>query len=68
MGVMLTYRFYRLDSGGHIEESPTVDEFESDRRAIQAAESLLDGKTFERLAAGADRHPAYPSRPQKREG
>ena len=44
---MRAYRFYFLNSDGHIAGPPTVAEFEDDRRAIEAAEALLDRKAIE---------------------
>jgi hypothetical protein len=44
---MTAYRFYSLDSDGHIAEPPTVAEFPDDRAAIEAAKALLNGKAIE---------------------
>lgn len=44
---MLTYRFYRLDSDGHITGPPTVAELLDDRAAVEAGEAFLDGKAIE---------------------
>jgi hypothetical protein len=44
---MPAYRFYYVDSVGHIAEPPIVAEFPDDRGAIEAAKALLDRKTIE---------------------
>jgi hypothetical protein len=44
---MTAYRFYYLDSAGHITAPPTVAEFADDQGAIEAAKALADGKAIE---------------------
>jgi hypothetical protein len=44
---MPVYRFYFLDSDGYFVDPAIVVEFPNDRRAIQAAQELLDQKAVE---------------------
>ena len=44
---MTAYRFYALESDGHISGPPHVAEFPDDRAAIEAAQVLLNGKAIE---------------------
>ncbi len=44
---MPVYRFYYVDSDGHISEPPRIADFRGDRGAIKAAEALLNGKAIE---------------------
>ena len=44
---MPLYRFYYVNSDGHITEPPRIADFRGDRAAIEAAEALLDDKAIE---------------------
>ncbi len=44
---MPAYRFYYINSDGHIAGPPPVVVFADDRAAIKAAEALLDDKAIE---------------------
>ena len=45
--VVLSYRVYVLEEGGHIRKAPAVLDCEDDAEAIQRAKQLLDGKPIE---------------------
>lgn len=44
---MPLYRFYYVNSDGHITEPPRIAEFQDDRAAIVAAEALVTDKAIE---------------------
>jgi hypothetical protein len=44
---MLAYRFYFLESDGHIIGPPTISECEDDQAAIATAKTLLHRKAIE---------------------
>jgi hypothetical protein len=44
---MRAYRFYFLDSAGHIARPPMIVECEDDRAAIESAKQFVDGKAIE---------------------
>jgi hypothetical protein len=44
---MRLYRFYYVNSDGHITEPPRIADFPDDQTAIEAAEALLNDKAIE---------------------
>jgi hypothetical protein len=44
---MTAYRFYFLDSAGHVAGPPDIVECADDRAAIEAAKALVNGKAIE---------------------
>ena len=44
---MPVYRFYYLDSAGHIAGPPTIGDFADDRAAGEAAKALVNEKAIE---------------------